>query len=208
MREDIKPGATFPDFELPDYTGVARRLSFLQGSDPMVLTLHRGFYCPKDRTQLRGLVPFNDACAVGFTRLVSITSDDSQMAVNETRLSVGAHWPFLFDKERAIAADLDINEYTDPHNRPMISHTFVLEPGLNIYKIYNGYWYWGRPSVGELHQDLREVTRRCRPDYQIDTDEMRGKWARGEKESFFPYGASMKAVLARMAGAVDRFDEV
>lgn len=32
--------------------------------------------------------------------------------------------------------DLDIQEYTDPFHNPMIPHTFVLEPGLIIYKIY------------------------------------------------------------------------
>jgi hypothetical protein len=40
----------------------------------------------------------------------------------------------------------------------------VLEPGLKIYKSYNGYWYWGRPSVAEVQQDARDVTRRIRPD--------------------------------------------
>jgi hypothetical protein len=27
----------------------------------------------------------------------------------------------------------------------MIPHVIVLEPGLVIYKIYNGYWYWAGP---------------------------------------------------------------
>ncbi len=27
----------------------------------------------------------------------------------------------------------------------MIPHKFVLEPGLKIFKTYNGYRYWGRP---------------------------------------------------------------
>jgi len=42
MRPDIAPGGTFPDYELPDHTGTPRRLSELQGDDPMVLTLARG----------------------------------------------------------------------------------------------------------------------------------------------------------------------
>lgn len=36
---ELKTGITFPDYELPDHTGVARRLSALQGrpygSDPL-----------------------------------------------------------------------------------------------------------------------------------------------------------------------------
>ncbi len=31
MRSDIVPGATFPDYALPDHTGTVRTLSELQG---------------------------------------------------------------------------------------------------------------------------------------------------------------------------------
>jgi hypothetical protein len=82
----------------------------------------------------------------------------------------------------------------------------VLEPGLKIFKIYNGYWYWGRPSTTELHADLRDITRRIRPDWQIDTAPMRAKWERGEREDFYPYGKSWKQVFVRMAGEVDQFE--
>ena len=37
----------------------------------------------------------------------------------------------------------------------MIPHTLVLKPGLVIHSIYNGYWFWGRPSVDDLWRDLR-----------------------------------------------------
>ena len=39
MRPDIRPGGIFPDYALPDQTGTVRKLSELQGSDPLVLTL-------------------------------------------------------------------------------------------------------------------------------------------------------------------------
>ena len=56
MRSDIVPGANFPDYELSDHTAKHRKLSDLQGRDPMVLVLSRGSYCPKDRRQAEGLV--------------------------------------------------------------------------------------------------------------------------------------------------------
>jgi len=34
---------------------------------------------------------------------------------------------------------LDIAEYTDPEHNPMIPRVIVPEPGLVIFKIYNGY---------------------------------------------------------------------
>src|SRR5579875_4015312 len=51
MRSDIIPGGTFPDYELPDQDRVTRTLSEIQGEDPLILTLARGHYCPKEHQQ-------------------------------------------------------------------------------------------------------------------------------------------------------------
>ena len=51
MRSDIIPGGTFPDYELPDQDRVTRKLSEIQGEDPLILTLARGNYCPKEHQQ-------------------------------------------------------------------------------------------------------------------------------------------------------------
>ncbi|HXH65690.1 MAG TPA: hypothetical protein VNI81_00720 [Candidatus Limnocylindrales bacterium] len=51
MRPDIVPGAIFPDYELSDHTANRRKLSELQGQQPMVLVLSRESFCPKDRRQ-------------------------------------------------------------------------------------------------------------------------------------------------------------
>jgi len=42
MRADIVAGAVFPDYELTDHRGKRRKLSDLQGPDPMILVLSRG----------------------------------------------------------------------------------------------------------------------------------------------------------------------
>ncbi len=39
-------------------------------------------------------------------------------------------------------------------------------PGLMIHRIYNGYWFWGRPSVVDLWHDLRAVASEIRPDWE------------------------------------------
>jgi len=90
----------------------------------------------------------------------------------------------------------DIAEYTDPNHNPMIPHTLVLEPGLRVYKIYNGYWFFRRPTVEELRLDLRAVLARCRPDWDIDRAEQRAAWAMGDKTKFFPYGKTQAQLLA------------
>ncbi|HEX3322531.1 MAG TPA: hypothetical protein VHR84_17635 [Terriglobales bacterium] len=42
MRSDIVAGGILPDYALPDHTGVVRKISELQGEDPLILTLARG----------------------------------------------------------------------------------------------------------------------------------------------------------------------
>jgi hypothetical protein len=123
-------------------------------------------------------------------------STDNLLETNEFRSGVGAGWPFLSDAGRTVQKDLDIAEYTDPHHNPMIPHTLVLEPGLRVYKVYNGYWFFGRPTVEELRLDLRAVLQRCRPDWDISNPELRAAWAKGEKTGFFPYGRTQAQMLA------------
>jgi len=195
MRADIIPGAVFPDYELTDHAAKRRKLSDLQGADPMVVVLSRGAYCPKDRRQAEGLIQLHHEMEVGYCRLVTITTDNL-LATNENRTGVGAHWPFLCDPGRIVQQDLDIAEYTDPTNNPMIPHTIVLEPGLVVFKIYTGYWFFGRPTVEDLRQDLRAVLKKCRPDWDITSPEMKAAWERGEKTRFYPYGKTYSKIFS------------
>lgn len=205
MRPDIAHGAEFPDFVLPDHTKTPRGLSDLQGEDTMVLVLVRGAFCPKDRAHLHELVRFHQQLVVGFTRIVTITTDDWH-TTNNLRQQVDASWPFLFDEERKVQQALDIKEYTDPEHDVMIPHTIVLRPRLVVHKVFNGYYYWGRPSMAELHQELREATRAVRRDWDITEPELRRKWEEGEKDDFYPYGLkSMEQTLLEMAEAVDQY---
>src|SRR5258706_13144439 len=101
--------------------------------------------CRKDD----GLEELHRELEVAYCRLVTISTDNIT-ETNEFRSGVDAHWPFLSDAGRIVQKDLDIAEYTDPLHNPMIPHVIVLEPGLVIYKIYNGYWFLGRPTIEEL----------------------------------------------------------
>ena len=74
MRSDIVPGAVFPDYQLPDHTRTLRRLSELQGDDPMILTLARGHYCPKEHQQHLDLAAAYSKIAVAYTRIVTIST--------------------------------------------------------------------------------------------------------------------------------------
>ena len=113
---------------------------------------------------------------------------DEHHTLQEFRNSVGALWPFLSDPERVVQKDLDIQEYTDPDNDPMIPHTLVLEPGLVVHRIYNGYWFWGRPSFVDLWRDLRDVSAKVRPDWDLSTPGLRERWDAGDFSPFHGWG--------------------
>src|ERR1700674_3616105 len=99
MRSDIVPGAIFPDYELSDHTAKRRKLSELQGQNPMVVVLSRGGFCPKDRRQAEGLVELHRELEVAYCRLVTISTDNITQTY-EYRSGVGAQWDFLCDGRR------------------------------------------------------------------------------------------------------------
>ena len=185
MRADIAPGGTSPDYELTDHTKTRRRLSELQGDDPLILVLARGHYCPKDHRQHVELAAAYPKIAVAYTQIVTISTDNI-VETREFRASVGAQWTFLSDAGRKLQKDLDIQEYTDPHHDPMVPHTLVLKPGLVIHSLYNGYWFWGRPSIDELWRDLRAATREIRPDWDLSASGLREAWDTGDRSRFYP----------------------
>ena len=193
MRSDIVPGAVFPDVTLPDHLGQRRSLSALQGEhpylpggNPMILVLARGHFCAKDQQQHRDLVAFYPKIAVAYTQIVTIMPDPVAV-MQDFREGVGAPWTFLSDTERVIQRALDIQEYTDPVHDPQIPYTFVLEPGLVIATVYNGYWFWGRPTTEELWRDLRAIGRRIRPDWDLGAPGLREAWEAGDRTRFYPY---------------------
>ena len=93
MRPDIVPGAEFPDYGLPDPTDTVRSLSEWQGDDPLILTLARGHYCPKEHQQHLQLAAFYPQIAVAYTQIATISTDDRH-TTEEFRASMGAQWPF------------------------------------------------------------------------------------------------------------------
>jgi peroxiredoxin len=196
MRADIVPGGVFPDYELSDHENVPRRLSELQGEDPMILTLARGHYCPKEHQQHLELAVNYPKINVAYTKVVTIATDPHH-TLQEFRNSVGAVWPFLSDPDRIVQKDLDIQEYTDPDNDPMIPHTLVLKPGLIVFSVYNGYWFWGRPSFVDLWRDLRDVFRETRPDWDLSTRGLHEAWDHGDLAAF--HGWDKRAAAAESA---------
>ena len=175
MTTTLIPGATIPDFELSDDAGTKYKLSELQGDDAVILMLGRGEHCPRERQQQREMVKFHEWCDVAFTTVVTILPNDLH-DTNKMRIATGAHWTYLSDGDLEVQRRLDIREYTDSHHDATVPHTVLLAPGLKIDKTYVGYWFWGRPSIYQLWEDLQDLFRRTKPDFDPLVREVKAEW--------------------------------
>jgi choline dehydrogenase-like flavoprotein len=54
--------------------------------------------------------------------------------------------------------------------------TLVVAPGLVVDKVYVGYWFWGRPSPFQLWEDLQDLLRRTKDDFDPTTERARATW--------------------------------
>lgn len=179
MTTNLLVGDTFPDAALPDQRGVPvqlgsltrpsqmdRHLGFTDGY-PLIVIFGRGFFCPRDQQQFRQLVQFQNELAVNYCKLVTISADTPLVSA-AFRAGLGAVWPFLSDERRELIRQINILDETEGEYAYRAQpYTFVLRPNLTIEKIYNGWWYVGRPTLEELRHDLRAIMARRR-DYTYE----------------------------------------
>jgi hypothetical protein len=70
-----------------------------------------------------------------------------------------------------------------------------------IHSIYNGYWFWGRPSIADLWHDLREASSEVRPDWDLSKPGLREAWSKGDFSQFHGWN---KAGAAKPSSAVPK----
>lgn len=165
MLKNLDVGDTLPDFELPDEKGVLHKLSEIQGGNPLVVQLGRGEHCPRERQHHKELVKFHEWCGVLESELVTIVPNNLH-DVLKLKMTTGGHWTFLADVDLEVRSELGIEEYVDDHHTASVPHTVILGPHLEIFKIYCGFWFFGRPSIYDLWADLREL--RMKFEYNFD----------------------------------------
>ncbi|MCH8010772.1 MAG: redoxin domain-containing protein [Candidatus Marinimicrobia bacterium] len=101
---------------------------------------------------------------VNYCKMITVTVDD-RMNTNEVRAALAADWPFLMDPDRSLLHKLQMTDHTDQvHGEVYIPYTFILDRDRTIYKIYNGWWFVGRPTCEEIRKDLRALMSK-RPDW-------------------------------------------
>lgn len=179
MTTNLQVNDQFPDIALPNQQNEVMRLShftrpglldkhlgFLDGY-PLILVFFRGFFCPRDQQQMRQLVEFQRELAVNYGKLVAVSADPPLVQA-AFRAGLGAQWTFLSDERRAIIKQINILDETEGEYAYRAQpYTFILQPDLRIYKIYNGWYFVGRPTNEELRHDLRTIME-TRSDYRYE----------------------------------------
>lgn len=179
MTTNLQVGDKFPDAELANHENEMQKLSnftqpelmdrYLGFTDgyPLIVVFYRGFFCPRDRQQLLQLVQFQNELAVNYGKLVTI-GVDPPLVQAAFRAGLGGQWQFLCDEKRELVAKINILDETEGEYAFRAQpYTFVLQPDLTIYKIYNGWFFVGRPTVEELRHDLRAIME-TRSDYRYE----------------------------------------
>jgi peroxiredoxin len=159
---------TLLDFTLADHAGNQRRVSDLAAGDPVILQFFRGWWCPKEQAFFRKLIALQDEAEVAYCRMISVSVDPPAVSA-AFRAGLGARWTFLSDPDRVVQEQLGLRETTDTVNHPYVPAVFTLFPDLRVRRSYNGYWFWGRPTLEELRQDMRDITREIRSDWEAPT---------------------------------------
>jgi cold shock CspA family protein/peroxiredoxin len=165
----LQIGELFPDAHLLDQDSRERSIHSLVrpstydrylGFDegyPLIVVLYRGPFCPRDQTQFRGLVGFQAELGVGIGSIVSVSVQPPEVQA-AFRHGLGARWTFLSDPNRSLIGSLELIDDTEGEEafvaRPT---TFVLDGECRVKRIYDGWFFAGRPSIEELRRDLREV---------------------------------------------------
>ena len=179
MTTNLQAGDIFPDFELPDHRKKPRRLSEFTKPSPMdeklgftdgyplILIFGRGFFCPRDQQHMRQLVLFQSELAVNFGKLITV-STDAPLVGAAFRAGLGAEWPFLSDEKREVIKRVGILDETEGEYAYVAQpYTFVLRSDLTIHKIYDGWFFVGRPTLEDLRCDLRAIME-TRSDYRYE----------------------------------------
>ena len=87
------------------------------------------------------------------------------------KAGLGAGFTFLSDEALRLTDELGIRETTDKRHGPLpVPFTFALLPDLTIHRIFNGWYFVGRPTPEELRQCSRELIGRSVKDADFRGD--------------------------------------
>lgn len=107
--------------------------------------------------QLRELVQLQRSAEVAYCKLAVVSVDPPRVQA-AFKAGLGAGFRFLSDQRLELTDALGIRETTDRRHGPLsVPFTFAILPDLTIHRVFNGWYFVGRPTPEELRLALREM---------------------------------------------------
>jgi len=102
---------------------------------------------------------------------VAVVSVDPPNVAAAFKAGLGAQYSFLSDEDLQLTDALGIRETTDTTHGPLpVPYTFAILPDLTIHRIFNGWYFVGRPTPDELRLTIREMMDKIVPDLDFRGD--------------------------------------
>ncbi len=99
---------------------------------------------------------------------IAVASVDPPRGQAAFKAGLGARFPFLSDQNLELTDALGIRETTDKFHGPLpVPFTFALLPDQTIQRMFNGWYFVGRPTPEELRQTMRELIGASAPDLDV-----------------------------------------
>ena len=164
-----KPGEPMPDFILPDEGGRLVRLTDLLDKGPVVLSFHRGHWCPYCRLNADGLAKIAPEVESLGAQIVAISPEKGRYGA-ELKSYAKAPFPVLADINNGYALELNLLFWVgDEKRKAMEAGGFDIVPYQG-----NETWMLPIPATFIVGRDGVVKARYIDPDYRkrMDLDEL------------------------------------
>ncbi len=160
-------GDPMPNFVLPDESGNLVSLDGLLAENPVVVTFHRGHWCPYCRMSVDALAHMQPKPQ--SAKIVAISGELPTFS-KKLKAEAEADFPFLTDLELGYALSLNLAIWVDD-----LTAKFIADSGFDVAD-YQGSagWILPIPAVFAVSQDGIIRARHIDPDYRrrMDTEDI------------------------------------
>jgi len=160
-KDAPKPGDIMPLFVLPDETGRLVSLKDMLVRGPVVVTFHRGHWCPYCRISISTLVRAQPRIEALGGRMVAIVPDREQF-VAEMREDCNVNFPILSDMDNGYAMSLNLAIWVGAEMQEYMSKIGRVLPQYQG----NDSWVLPIPATFVVGHEGRIKARFVDPDYR------------------------------------------
>lgn len=160
-KDAPKSGDVMPPFVLPDETGHLVSLKDLLTQGPVVVTFHRGHWCPYCRISINTLAKAQQRIEELGARMVAVVPEREQFAA-EMRKDCNVNFPILCDMDNGYAMSLNLAIWVGAEMQEYMAKIGRMLPQYQG----NDSWVLPIPATFVVGQDGRIKARFVDPDYR------------------------------------------